>query len=250
MALTEVNFHEDDGQVGQGGSGSRYMTATDGSKWVVKSTYFGGQPHRYLYLNEALAVLIAQALGAPVPRIAVMKLTLEQAQAFKPAADESDRSLFACELIEPCEALSAEAVDGAEVKALAAITVLDQLTWNTDRNSKPEHVLARKRPYEDLWDLWAVDHGHCFSVRDSLDDGDLAPDRVAQPPWEWLTRRVSKSDLEPVLEAAQAISEESYKQMIAELPGEWIVQADAADRLTTALARRAAALEGVLYPNV
>jgi hypothetical protein len=250
MALPEVNFHEDDGPVGQGGSGSRYVTATDGSKWVVKSTYFGGQPHRYLYLNEALGALIAQALGAPVPRIAVMKLTLAQAQVFKPAALDSDRFLFACERMDPCEALSPEAVDGADLGSLAAITALDQLIWNTDRHGKPEHVLARKRPYEDSWDLWAVDHGHSFSVRDSLDAGDIAADRVAQAPWEWLTRRLSRGDLDPFIEKSRSISAENYKMMVAELPGAWIVEADTADRLAAALPLRGEALEGVLYPYV
>lgn len=247
MALSEVSFHEDDGPVGDGGSGSHYVTATDGSKWVLKSTYFGGQPHRYLYLNEALGALVAEALGAPVPRVAVMRLTLEQARVFKSDATEADGVLFASERIDPCEALSPEAVDGASTAALGSINVLDRLIWNTDRHGKPEHVLARKRPYEEAWDIWAVDHGHCFSVADVLSDNDLAADRVAQPTWEWLTRRLSRDDQAPFVERAQRIGVEGYASMIDELPSEWVVEPDARDRLAAALTARADALEGVLY---
>ena len=73
MPLAKVALHEDNGPVGSGGSGSHYATAADGSKWVLKSTYFGGQQHRYLYLNEALGALVADEIGAPVPQTAVMR---------------------------------------------------------------------------------------------------------------------------------------------------------------------------------
>lgn len=247
MPLIEVDFHEDNGPVGSGGSGSRFATATDGSKWILKSTYFGGQQHRYLYLNEALGALVAEEIGAPVPQAAVMRLTLEQARAFKVDANAAECVLFASERIDPCEPLSDEAVDGAAVPALASIVVLDQLIWNTDRQQKPEHVLARKRP-DEAWDVWAVDHGHCFCVAHSLNDADLAPDRVAQPPWNWLTRRVSRADLEPLVEKATEVGAERYGALVGELPAEWVVETDTQKRLGDALARRAEALDGVLYP--
>ena len=62
MPLVEIELDRDDGPVGEGGSGARKITATDGSKWIAKATYFGGHPHRYFYLNEALVKLVGERL--------------------------------------------------------------------------------------------------------------------------------------------------------------------------------------------
>jgi hypothetical protein len=90
--LITIELASDDGAVGSGGSGSRYMTATDGTRWVMKATYFGGQSHRYLYLNEAVGASIAVGLGISVPKPAVLKLDLAQAQVYKANAPSSRSS--------------------------------------------------------------------------------------------------------------------------------------------------------------
>src|SRR5207248_9065060 len=48
VALPTIELAADGGLVGFGGSGAHYMTATDGSRWIMKASYFGGQQHRYL----------------------------------------------------------------------------------------------------------------------------------------------------------------------------------------------------------
>jgi hypothetical protein len=225
------------------------MTAEGGSRWVMKATYFGGQQHKYLYLNEGLSALIGLALQVPVPEPAILRLEHEQARPFKSDASEADLVIFATERIEPVESLSSEAVDAVGVDPPAAITVMDQLIWNTDRHGKPEHVLAQQSD-EHGWRIWAVDHGHCFSIQDTLQDADLHPERQTQDPDPLLARNLSADDLAPYMTRAAAFSEQDYEEMVRTLPAEWIIEPDAPNRLAKALCRRAEALERVLYGKI
>jgi hypothetical protein len=234
-----------------GGSGSHYMTADDDddSRWVMKSTYFGGQAHAYLYLNETLSALIGREIGAPVPEPASLRLEPDQVRAFKPNFDAKDLVIFATARIDPSEPLSSAAVDAVDAAQPASIVVLDQLVWNTDRLGKPEHVLAESTG-DGAWQLWAVDHGHTFCIQDTLDDSLLAAERVAQDPYDQLLRVVTRQTLEPIIEKALALGREGFERLIRMLPGEWIVQPDAPERLAQALERRAQALDKVLYVYV
>jgi hypothetical protein len=216
----------------------------------MKSTYFGGQAHAYLYLNEALSALIGRELGVPVPEPAALRLEPEQARAFKPQLEAKDLIIFATALIEPSEPLSSEAVDGADPAQPAGIVVLDQLVWNTDRAGKPEHVLAEAKDEGGTWQLWAVDHGHTFCIQDTLDESLLAADRIAQDPYDQLLRVVTREMLEPLVEQAKAIGREGFEELVRMLPEDWIIEADAPERLAQALDRRAQALDKVLYVHV
>lgn len=209
----------------------------------MKSTYFGGQHHQYLYLNEALSAQVAHRLEVNVPRIAVVRLSLEQARAYHAAADERDRPVFGIERVSQVEALTPDTAQASDPAEAAGIVVLDALVWNTDR--KAEHVLAQQLEMGDLR-LWAVDHGHTFSVRNALDASDLDPDRDLAP-YDLLARRVTREHLAPFIDRAIGISHDEYVEMISAMPPEWVVEADAAERLGTALRDRAEALERVLH---
>jgi len=223
VALREIALDVDDGPVGGGGSGSHYMTAPDESRWVMKSTYFGAQGHKYLYLNEALSAVIGRNLGAPVPEPAVLRLEPEQAAVFKPNHAAGDLLIFATERIDPSESLSAEAIEAVDVSEPASIIVLDVLVWNVDRLGKPEHVLVQP-PESGGWRLWAVDHGHTFSVRDALHDPDLHPELVPQEPYDQLLRPLRQHHVAPFIEKAQGWTREDYEGMIRSLPQEWIIE--------------------------
>jgi hypothetical protein len=125
MPLHELTDLTDIAAVGQGGSGSRFMTSGDGVRVIVKSTIFGGQPHRYLPFNEALGALVGGRIGAPVPQPYVARLTIEQARTFKADADENARLAFAAARVDGIEPLSAEAARGSDPEATASILVLD-----------------------------------------------------------------------------------------------------------------------------
>ena len=242
MALQEIEMQQDNGPVGAGGSAPRYITASDGSHWVAKATYFGGQPHRYLYLNEAVCNMVADRIGVAVPTPAVLRLTPEQAEVFKPGHQEADRIIFASTRIEPAEALSPEAVRATLAETRAGIVVFDALVWNTD--DKPEHVVAERR--DEGWQLWPVDHGHCLAVADTLQSLPTvdAPYNVFQ----LLADGVQKAHLAPWIERAREVEAEEFAEMVRSLPAEWVIETDAPERLAAALEKRAATLEQVLYP--
>jgi hypothetical protein len=113
----------DGGPVGNGGSGARYITGTDGARWIMKATFFGGQAHRYLYLNEALSAQIAWRLGVAVPDVAVVELSPEQLGTFCSIAPESERYVVASRRVEPAEALSPATASEARRSERAGIIV-------------------------------------------------------------------------------------------------------------------------------
>jgi hypothetical protein len=243
LALHEIELESDDGPVGEGGSGAHWVTARDGSKWIAKATYFGGQPHRYLYLNEALAKLIAARLGVRIPRAAALRLTVEQAQALSAGRMPDDQVIFACERVDQAEALSPQAVRGSDPGERAGIVVLDALIWNTD--NKPEHVLAQ--PQNGGWQLWPVDHGHTLAVADALD----ALQNVDAPyaAFPLLNEDLTRSDLDPWIERVRGFAQEDFAEMIRTLPQQWVVEPDAPERLAESLYNRAQRLEQVLYQH-
>src|SRR6266571_1453246 len=64
--------------VGYGGSGARYVTSTEGARWVMKAHFLNGQ-HAYLCLNEAVSAQIAMRLSVSAPGAAVVELDEDQA---------------------------------------------------------------------------------------------------------------------------------------------------------------------------
>ena len=242
--LRRLELETDDGRIGQGGSGPHYMTATDGTKGVMKSTYFGGQSHPFLYLNEGLCALIALRLGVPVPEPYVLQLSLEQAHSFKPDATDADRFIFASQRIEPVEMLTPEIAAQADPRVLAGIVVLDALVWNTDR--KDEHVLAEAS--DEGWRIWAVDHGHTLVMGDTLDS--LPDTDRDHPPFALLSSRLSFSDLEPWLAAVDEVQPEDFVDLVRSLPEQWLRDSDAPQRLARALYCRTGFLEQGLRNHV
>jgi hypothetical protein len=241
MALREVEFEQDDGPVGDGGSGAHYVTASDGSKWVAKAPYLGSQPHRYLYLNETLSKLIAERLGVPVPGCAALNLTQAQADALRPDRSGNDRLIFACERIERPEAFSPEVARAVSEEERAGIAVLDALVWNTD--NKPEHVLAEQD--NGGWRVWPVDHGHTFAVADSLQS--LPQQDAPYPPFPLLNEGVTRTHLGAWIDRAKGIEQEEFTAMVRTLPPDWIIEPNAPEELAEALYKRRQNLDQVLY---
>jgi hypothetical protein len=178
VQLTTISLGIDNGPVGRGGSGARYVTSTDGTKWIMKATFFGGQAHRYLYLNEALSAQVAWTLGVRTPDLAIMELSPEQLRTFSSTAPESSRYAIASRMIEPAEALSPDLVGEISPSERAGVTVLDAVVWNTDRN--PEHLLVSRDDSRERR-LWAIDHGHTFATADTI-VGHLDPAAPMPPP--------------------------------------------------------------------
>jgi hypothetical protein len=241
MTIGDIELDRDEGPIGQGGSGARWITAPDGSKWSAKATYFGGHGHRYFYVNEALTKLIAERLDVRVPDSAALRLTPEQVEAFSPGRSEQDRVIFACRRIDG-EALTPPVVQATAAADRAGIIVLDAAVWNTD--DKAEHVIAEESTGE--WRLWPVDHANCMSVADSL--ASLPQTDAPFQPFNLLMENVSRADINPWIERAKSIGEEEYADMVRTLPSEWVIEPDAPERLAEALFRRSQALDQVLYP--
>jgi hypothetical protein len=245
-ALPTIELGADGGLVGAGGSGAHYITATDGSRWIMKASYFGGQQHRYLCLNEALCAQIARRLGVTVPDVAVVYLTLDQAQSYKPDAEEPERYVVASRLIEPAEPLTPASAAGAETSEVAGIVAFDALVRNTDR--KEEHVLAQRQS-DDSWKLWAIDHGHTLATADTL-KGSFDPLKAPVAPIALLRQQIRLDDVQPWCDSAAALPRLEYKKMVDALPGPWVVEPDAPDTLADILFKRAQNLAQLLAPHV
>lgn len=232
--LTSVEFGTDGGYTGAGGSGARYMTAPDGTRWVVKAHFLGGQAHRYLCMNEAVSSQIAVRLHVPVPTPGVLELTEAQLRSYSSTASIADRYVFASELIAPAEPLSPTAAAGADPSELAGIAVLDALICNIDR--KPEHILAQ-RENVDEWDVWAIDHGHSFAVSDTVTG--LAVDQPTPPPIPMIAPFITMETAEPFIAAAEAIPRSEFAAMVNGLPAPWVLEPDAGETVADVLAGRA-----------
>jgi len=224
----------DGGPVGDGGSGARYITDTDGARWVLKGTIFGGQAHRYLYANEAVTAQIGHRMGLRVPEIAIVELSDEQLAGFNAAAPSSARFLIGSQLIDPAEPLTPDSAAGSSRVERAGIVTLDSLVWNTDR--KPEHVLAEAVGGD--WRLWPIDHGHTFAVADTL-SGNLDPTRLANPPLELLASGLEAADINHWADQIEAIKRSEFHEIVRALPAAWVVEPDAPDLLADALFARA-----------
>jgi len=231
--IRTIHLDADGGPVGAGGSGARYITATDGTRWVMKATFLGGQAHRYLHVNEALTAQIAHRMGICVPELAAVELTDDQVRGFSVVASPTTTSAVATRLIDPAEPLSPETASAAPVADRAAIVTLDYLSWNTDE--KPEHILAQHT--SNGWRLWPIDHGHTFAVADTLADH-VDPARPAPPPMALLAQDLSPTDLEPWIVAAESIKRREFYSMVQQLPPSWVAEPDAADILADALIER------------
>jgi HipA-like protein len=222
------------------------MVAGDGSRWVMKANYFGGQHHRYLCLNEALCGQIARRLGVSVPQAAVVQLSPDQAQTYKADASEPDRFVVASQLIEPAEPLSPASAAGAETGQVAGIVAFDALVRNTDR--KEEHVLAQRRE-DDGWQIWAIDHGNTLATADTL-HGSFDELQPAQQPMTLLRQQIGTDDVAGWCETAATVSRLEFKQMVDALPGAWVVEPDASETLADILFARAQNLGQLLAPHL
>jgi HipA-like kinase len=232
--LTRIGMARDGGQVGQGGSAARYITGTDGGQWIMKAAFFGGQTHRYLYLNEALSAQVGWRLGVAVPTVAVVELDPEQLQTYSATVPESSRYVIASRRVEPAEALSPTTAAAAARSERAGIAVLDAIVWNTDR--KPEHVLAH-RGTDGEWHLAPIDHGHTFATADTI-VGHLDPNASMPGRDALLHEGLTSADLLPWIEAAEDISRQEFYDMARSLPAPWVVEPDAPDALADALFAR------------
>lgn len=232
--LTHIAMARDDGQVGQGGSGARYITCTQGGHWILKATFFGGQAHRYLYLNEALSARVAWRLGIPVPTVAVVELSSEQLEAYSSTVPESARYVIASARVEPAEALSPAIVASTQRSERAGIVVFDAVVWNADR--KPEHVLATQGR-DGEWRLAPIDHGHTFATADTI-VGHLDLAAPLPPRDALLCHGLTQTDILPWTNAAEDITRKEFYDMAQSLPAPWVVEPDAPDALADALVAR------------
>lgn len=214
--LVAVFLDVDGGPVGEGGSGARYATSTDQRRWVIKSHVFGGQPHRYLCLNEAVCAQIAMWVGIDVPQPAVMELTTDQLEAMAPTASATDRFVYASARIDPSEPLSGTAADDAYGEQLAGIAVLDALVANTDQ--KPEHLRAQKRD-DGSWRVVPVDYGHTLATADALSGFDAA--KAPSPPHSLLQPRLTRDAADQWIKRFEKLRPAQISAMVEGLPPAW-----------------------------
>lgn len=242
-SLLAISMAVDEGPVGAGGSGSRYIRSPEGDRWVMKSHVLGGQEHAYLCLNEAVAFQLATRIGANVPRAAVVELSLEQLEVLEPSASPSARFMFASEFITGAEALSPSAASAVDPVELAGIVALDAVARNTDR--KPEHVLARERG--GAWDAFAIDHGHSMAVASTLSAFTASEPMVA--PMPLLQQHIGRADFGRARDAAGAIERREVVAMVEGLPTPWVIEPDGSATLADVLMVRLRDLDRLLAPH-
>jgi hypothetical protein len=243
--LSTIEFGSDGGYVGDGGSGARVMTAPDGVSWIIKSHFLGGQAHRYLCLNEAVSAQVALRIGVKVPTPAVLELSAEQLASFSSTATSADRFVFASEYLTHAETLSPSAAAEGDKSQLTGIAVLDCLICNTDR--KPEHILTARRD-DDYWEFWAIDHGHCFAVSDTLTG--LSATQASPAPIPMVQPYLTEELAEPFLKAAEAIPRGEFAAMAAGLPAPWVIEPDAPETIADVLFARARHLRTMFGQHV
>jgi hypothetical protein len=242
-SLVTVRLAVDEGAVGMGGSGARYVTSTDGSRWVVKTHIFGS--HQCLCMNEAVSSQIAQRMELRIPEPAVLELDSEQLLKLHPGAQETDRFFFASRRVEDDEPLSPAAAAGTDPEALAGIVVLDALVRNTDQ--KPEHLLAQ--PQEDgTWRVLPIDYGHALAVGDTVTSFD--PSAEASPIPQLLQDHVSWPHIEPWIATVRDISRHEFQAMVEGLPTPWVFEPDAGSTIADALLHRVQRLPALLRPHL
>jgi hypothetical protein len=232
--------------MGEGGSGARLATCSDGNRWVLKSSIFGGHTHPFFCLNEAVGALLGRRLGVNVPDVAVVELSQEELRAYNTQAPSTSRFVVAIRLIDPAEAVSPDTAALADTGEIAGLLTHNALISNTD--AKEEHVLAyREDDDSDTWRLAGIDFANSLAMGPSLSSFD--PDGPALPPVPLLAQHITGADVAKWVEAAREIRRDDFLEIVHVLPGTWVIEPEGAETLADALFRRAQGLDRVLSPH-
>lgn len=212
-----------------GGSRSLLVVDSDKKLWVTK---FRRNPqHHRLVINEYLGTRIAAELGFTVPQCTLIYVG---AEVFRDAQRATTLSRLEAAAYEPGIAFgSAYAGVGRWRKMLnylpangwqrvdnrselAGMLVFDTWVQNTDRR---QAVYVQEGHFRSLKALW-IDQGNCFG--DAQWDLDLyRPSSLCSdnPVYASLA---SWEDLEPWLARVQAFPSERIREIVSELPPEWL----------------------------
>jgi hypothetical protein len=239
--ISVVEFERDDGEVGNGGSGARYVASTDGRRWVLKHQ-LGGQSHGTLLSNEVIGGLLGQRLGIAVPEVAAMRMAPEQVRSVF-GRDVAEPQLFFLSLrVEQAENASPESLAAGSPENTAEVVVLNALLANPD--VKAEHVLARKTEDGSFVHL-PVDWGH--AVFGPVDDFTQPPDPGAQhQPWAELLRHTTSEHVRAAVERVQSLTRGDCCQILEEIPEGWRITANQTEIVANWLIERAGILDRVL----
>ena len=191
--------------------------------------FSGAGPGPVGLLTEFLALGIARAMGAPVPR--AQPVWLPEGFPWQAGTDEFDAMLqrssgwnLATAFVPDAEAVTPEALPRLDPAALDAIARSDALLQNVDRTARnPNLLLADGR-------LWAIDYDACLYLSRAL--GPPRPPSRGLPAGHLLAGR----------EPAPALPALDLAALVAGAPEAWVLAAGT-DRggLAAALARYVAA---------
>ncbi len=214
-------FH---GRAGGGGSSALLIGYSDRVKRVTKVR--GNPQGDIILVNELLTARLAVLVGAPCPEGRLVHVGPEILQTVRGEIPELARSTpgacFGRTYIEgsinPTEAICRDATNRSR---LAGLVVLYVWTRNTDW--KGEHLLWRVSG-DSAPEVFGFDHGHCFdyqwdrSITQKANEVDLAA-RLSSAPQ--VVSVVSRADLDPFLDAMEALTQTEIDAVVDDVPAEW-----------------------------
>lgn len=211
-------------------SSATYCTDELGRDWVRKRKLHCGANDM---LAEALAWLLARAIGAPVPEAAIYE-----------SASDPDASSWLSRRVLDCRHLSdmgSRAVAWTNLPEFGAVLALDAVLWVEDRHTM--NILGEPAGKE-RWRIWGIDFGRGL-VGDPVAFERLGLDA---PPVDQVARGLDISACEPVAHIAAARLARLQPAEIEAFVDEAATFADEPDqaRLSTTLLHRLAAAPDIV----
>ena len=225
-----VIIKRDLGAVGVGVTSPRLMLGEDGRRYVVKLMQNKVGPK--VLANEWLGFRLARRIGLCVPHGEMVcipsALAKKSKYLQKLCADEGvhfgSRYLLGCEYVG--QRVMRLAVNKDEV---VGTMLFDHLLYNDDRTLNRKNFLARRE--ENGWRIYAIDHSHLLGsgrwTEETLLQRSGSETVNERRAFGWLLRHYPmREKLATYARRILSVTDDEVAEMIAEVPPEWLTDAE------------------------
>jgi len=237
--LMAVNYL---GQVGAGVTVPQLFRANDRNIYVVKlqNNILGPK----VLVSELLAAKLGELIGLCFPPAGIIEISAEMI-----AGSEHLQELgvdpgrhFASRFLNRTQYVSRgnlkKAVNAAE---MAGVVLFDHMFHNSDRTTNGKNLLLRQEDYG--YKLYAIDNSHLFRSGRWTQQSLQKLVSVIKPYYRYaygrlLKDHLSPDDFLPYMEKVAQISDARIKEIVGEIPGEWLSEEAEREELVRFVSRR------------
>jgi len=223
------------GSVGVGVTAPQLFRANDGKVYVVKL-----QNNRLgckVLVNELIACRFAELMDLCFPPGAIIQIDeifIQKNRRLRAARIKPGRH-FASRYLNAAEYVGRRNLTRAVNKSqMAGVMLFDHMFHNVDRTWNRKNLLLRRE--DTLYKLYAIDNSHLFrSGRWTLALLNKLAGKIGvnkRRSFGWLLKYyLSKNDFEPYIAQVKSITNSQLRQLVSEIPEEWLPEQAERDAL-------------------